>query len=287
MHLLLLPLLLAAIDTDTFSGKVIGVIDGDSIVVSRDKKQIEIRLLEIDCPEYDQAFGPQAKKRTAELCLGKTVTVKSTGKDDYDRTLAHVFLPNGKELNRELVNAGLAWWYRKYSKDASLGKLEANAKRDRRGIWSDKDAVAPWDWRAAQRAKSDVPLSNVKVVPNGIEIVALLPNPKGVDAGNEQVTIANSTNEPLNLRGWKLVDRADNEFALRGMVAAKKSLVVTMTESTMPLNNNGDEILLIDAQNVVRSQVRYTSDQVRSGVTLLADMLGVRTGDRGTKKQKK
>jgi endonuclease YncB( thermonuclease family) len=286
MYLLLLPLLLVATEAETFTGKVITVIDGDSIVVSRDKQQIEIRLLEIDCPEYDQAFGSQAKKRTAELCLGKTVTVKSTGKDDYDRILSHVFLPNGKELNRELVRAGLAWWYRKYSKDESLGKLEASAKKDRRGLWSDKEAVAPWDWRAAQRAEADVPISNIKVVPNGIKIVALLPNPKGLDAGNEQVTIANSRNDSLILRGWKLVDRAGNEFALAGTVAAKKSLVLTMTESTMPLNNNGDEILLIDAQKVVRSQVWYTKDQVRSGVTLLSAALNVRMGNRGTKKEK-
>ena len=287
MYLLLLPLLLAAIDADTFTGKVIAVIDGDSIVVARDNKQIEIRLLEIDCPEFDQAFGPRAKKRTSELCLGKTVTVKATGKDDYDRTLSHVILPNGKELNRELVNAGLAWWYRKYSKDKSLGKLEANAKRDRRGLWSDKESIAPWDWRAAKRAESDVPISKIKVVPNGIKIVALLPNPKGVDAGREQVTIANSTNEPLNLRGWKLVDRANNEFALAGKVAAKKSLVVTMTESTMPLNNNGDEVLLLDAKKVVRSQVWYTADQVRSGVTLLAEVLGLRIEYRRSKERKK
>ena len=87
-----------------------------------------------------------------------------------------MILPDGKELNRELVQAGLAWWYRKYSDDKSLGKLEADAKKNRRGLWSDKNPVAPWDWRAAQRAKSDVPLSNIKVVP------------KGMDAGREQVT---------------------------------------------------------------------------------------------------
>ncbi len=42
--------------------------------------------------------------------------------------------------------------------------------------------------------------SDVKVMPNGVVIVALLPNPKGQDAGNEQVTIANSTSSPFELR---------------------------------------------------------------------------------------
>jgi hypothetical protein len=246
MHLLLLPLLFVVIDTDTFTGKVVAVKDGDSIVVLRDKEEVVIRLLDIDCPELSQAFGRQAKKQTSDLCFGKTVTIKANGKDRYDRTLAHVILPGGKELNRELVASGLAWWYRKYSDDESLGKLEA----------------------AAKRAKSDVPISAIKVVANGVRIIALLPNPQGTDAGNEQVTIANSTNELVNLQGWKLIDRAGNQFPLAGKVDPGKSLVVTMTEATMPLNNNGDEVLLIDADGIGRSRVTYSESQVRAGVTL-------------------
>ena len=237
----------------------------------RGKEQIDIRLLDIDCPELAQAFGRQAKKQTSDLCFGKTVTVKATGKDRYDRTLAHVILPNGKELNRELVRSGLAWWYRKYSDDESLGKLEADAKKSKRGLWAAQKPVAPWAWRAAKRAKSDVPISSIKVVPNGIRIIALLPNPNGTDAGHEQVTIANTRDDfdyPLSLKGWRLVDKAGNEFPLVGTLDPGKPLIVTMTESTMPLNNNGDEVLLIDAEGVGRSRVSYVESQVRSGVTL-------------------
>jgi endonuclease YncB( thermonuclease family) len=66
MHVILLTLLVGAVDTDTFTGKVIAVKDGDSIVVLRDKKQITIRLQDIDCPELAQA-------QTSDLCFGKTV----------------------------------------------------------------------------------------------------------------------------------------------------------------------------------------------------------------------
>ena len=239
----------------------------------RDKDQIEIRLLDIDCPELAQAFGRQAKKQTSDLCFGKSVTVKANGKDRYDRTLAHVILPNGKQLNRELVKAGLAWWYRKYSDDQSLGKLEADAKKSKRGLWTDVKPVAPWDWRAAQRAKSNVPISNIKVVPNGVSIIALLPNPKGTDAGGEQVTIAKAWgSSSVNLDGWKLIDKAGNVFPLAGKLDSKKPLIVTMTESTMPLNNNGDEVVLIDAEGVGRSRVSYVESQVRSGVTLRLEL---------------
>ena len=268
MHLILLSLLMGAIDADTFSGKVIAVKDGDSIVVLRDKEQITIRLQDIDCPELAQAFGRQAKKQTSDLCFGKTVSVNATGKDQYDRTLAHVILPDGKELNRELVQAGFAWWYRKYSKDKSLGELEADAKKNRRGLWADQKPVAPWDWRAARREKTNVRSNDIKIVPNGVKIVALLPNPQGTDAGNEQVTIWNATNKSVKLQGWKLIDKAGNVFLLAGTVEPGKHLIVTMTDATMPLNNNGDDVVLVDPDGVGRSKVSYEADQVRPGVTL-------------------
>jgi micrococcal nuclease len=77
MHIILLALLIGAVDADTFSGKVIAVKDGDSIVVLRDKEQIAIRLQDIDCPELSQAFGRQAKKQTPDLCCGQTVSVNA------------------------------------------------------------------------------------------------------------------------------------------------------------------------------------------------------------------
>ena len=254
--------------TNTFNGKVIKVKDGDSIVVLRDKEQIEVRLRDIDCPELAQSFGRQAKKLVADLCLGETVTVQADGKDKYDRTLAHIILADGNELNRELVRRGYAWWYRKYSKDETLGGLEASARKNKIGLRADVKPVAPWDWRAARRAKSDVVPSEVKVVPNGVAIVALLPNPNGTDAGHEQITIGNSTGEIVKLDGWKLIDKAGNVYLLSGRVEAGKSLVVTMTEATMPLNNNGDTVALIGPDGVGRSRVSYLGSQARSGAVI-------------------
>jgi endonuclease YncB( thermonuclease family) len=40
-----------------FEGKVIGVLDGDTIEVLHEKKTERIRLYGIDCPEKGQAFG--------------------------------------------------------------------------------------------------------------------------------------------------------------------------------------------------------------------------------------
>lgn len=48
-------------------------------------------------------------------------------------------------LNLELVKAGLAWWYAHYAKhDSRLADAEAEARKGRRGLWSDPNPVPPW-----------------------------------------------------------------------------------------------------------------------------------------------
>ena len=73
------------------------------------------------------------------------------GLDKYGRTLGDVILTDGQNVNRELVKAGLAWWYRKYSKDQSLGELETQARQAKLGLWADKDPIPPWEWRHMKR----------------------------------------------------------------------------------------------------------------------------------------
>jgi len=134
----------------TFSGKVVGVIDGDTISVMRDGKAAKVRLHGIDCPESSQAFGQRAKQFASDYCFGKIVRVRSrsTGIDKYGRLLGEVFTSEKLSLNHALVQAGLAWWYRQYApKDRELEALEKQARAAERGLWSEKEPTAPWDYR--------------------------------------------------------------------------------------------------------------------------------------------
>jgi endonuclease YncB( thermonuclease family) len=131
-----------------FMGKVVGVIDGDSIRVMHEGKAEQIRLLGIDCPEKRQLFGTKAKQYTSELAFGQDVTVYGDRRDRYGRRLAEVLLPDGRSLNQELVTAGLAWWFRKYSKDPRLGELERQALVAKRGLWAEPKPVPPWERRS-------------------------------------------------------------------------------------------------------------------------------------------
>lgn len=137
---------------ETFTGKVVAVKDGDTVEVLRGGKAVRVRLYGVDCPEKDQAFGQSAKKFTSERVFGKSVTVRVKDTDRYGRTVAEVLLEGGRTLNRELVAAGLAWWYQRYAPDDQvLAKLEAEAREAQRGLWSQAKAVAPWLFRRKPR----------------------------------------------------------------------------------------------------------------------------------------
>lgn len=145
---LLLPALAFA---SSFSGKVVGISDGDTISVMRDGKAVKVRLAGIDCPERKQPFGTKAKQFTSDMAFAKIVTVEVKDVDRFQRIVGEVILPDGRSLNRELVKVGLAWWYRKYSKDETLGRLEEAARSGKEGLWGDRHPIPPWEFRKQKK----------------------------------------------------------------------------------------------------------------------------------------
>ncbi len=133
--------------TTSFTAKVIGIKDGDTIEVLYQGKSETIRLLDIDCPEKKQAFGQKAKQFTSDLCFGKEVRIERNEKPDrYQRTLATVFV--GKiNINEALVSAGLAWHFKQYSNNKTLARLESIAIKKKVGLWADHNPNPPWDYR--------------------------------------------------------------------------------------------------------------------------------------------
>jgi len=111
---------------------------------------VQVRLLGIDCPEQGQRFGKSAKQFTSEMVSRRIVTVRTIGINRQGHTVGDVILPDGAVLNRELVKAGMAWRYRKYSIDPVLMNLEAEALAAKRGLWADPAPIAPWEWRNKQ-----------------------------------------------------------------------------------------------------------------------------------------
>jgi hypothetical protein len=102
-----------------------------------------------------------------------------------------------------------------------------------------------------------------------MRILSLLPNPEGQHDGREQVTLRNETAEDVNLTGWMLRDRAGNRFVLTCSIPAQQPLTITMREFSMPLNNSGDDVSLLDPQSQVRHHVGYTAAQAASGAVVI------------------
>ena len=117
VHAVFLLCLTCAPALADFSGPVVSVLDGDTIEVLNGHHTERIRLNDIDCSEKGQAYGQKAKHAASDLAFGKEVTVQTHGHDKYKRIIGDVILPDGVNLNQELVKQaqGWCWWYRKYA----------------------------------------------------------------------------------------------------------------------------------------------------------------------------
>jgi len=129
-----------------FSAKVIGVKDGDTIEVLYKNKPIIIRLEHIDTPEKKQAYGTKAKQFVSDKVFSKKVKIVNKGKWHWDRLIAEVYFRK-ENINKILVQNGLAMHFKKYSKDKEYDEIEKEAKNNKIGMWSLPNVIAPWDFR--------------------------------------------------------------------------------------------------------------------------------------------
>lgn len=135
-----------------FSGKVIAVLDGDTIEVMHDGKAERVRLNGIDAPEKSQPFGQASKRFASDKLYGNVVKVVATEKDKYGRTIADVYI--GSEwFNLSSVSNGYAWHYKQYSDNKELAEAEAVAKSAKLGLWEDKNPIAPWLYRKSKKTE--------------------------------------------------------------------------------------------------------------------------------------
>lgn len=133
--------------SDEITGTVVSVHDGDTIrVLTSEKRQIKVRLFEIDAPEMNQSFGKKSKNKLSDLIFKKTVKVVFTEKDQFGRTLGTVFL-DSLNINEEMIRTGFVWVYKRYSKKKNLKDLQDEAKKNKLGLWSEPNPTPPWEFR--------------------------------------------------------------------------------------------------------------------------------------------
>jgi len=153
--LVLIGLLLAAgVAAEPRSGRVERVYDGDTLVVAGIG---EVRLVGIDAPEHAASerdayylrrgiaaatlrrVAARAKSYVQQQAHAKLVRLEpgSAGRDRYGRLLAYVYLPDGRLLNRLLLDEGLAVVYRRFdfAQKPDFLAAEAQARQRGAGLW--------------------------------------------------------------------------------------------------------------------------------------------------------
>ena len=147
-------LISSTVQATEYKGKVIAVLDGDTVKIRISKtEKIKVRLAQIDAPEKAQAFGMRSKKALSKLISGEVVRVVEEDVDRYGRIVGRIY--HGKrDINAVMVKKGMAWVYRKYSKDQSLIRMERQAKTAKKGLWKDNNPLEPWEFRKPKRKKA-------------------------------------------------------------------------------------------------------------------------------------
>lgn len=127
--------------------RVVGVTDGDTVTcLTSEKRQIKVRLAQIDAPEKGQPFGQRSKQTLSDFVFQKDVVLKSDGADRYGRTIATIYVA-GRDVNLLMLKRGMAWVYDRYAHDESYFAAHKASRLNRVGLWADPSPMPPQEWR--------------------------------------------------------------------------------------------------------------------------------------------
>ena len=143
-----------------YPASVTHVHDGDTIrATDANGRNQRIRLANIDAPETSQAHGIASRDALRQMLNGQRINVEVVETDRYGRQVARITL-NGKDINLAQLANGNAWHYRQYARRNQspqeyqrYATAEAQAQQQRKGLWANKNPLAPWQYRQAQRGQ--------------------------------------------------------------------------------------------------------------------------------------
>lgn len=154
---------------ETFDARIIAVMDGDTVYAQSGGFRAKIRLVNIDAPEKNQAYGEQSAESLRSLVAGKIVKIESRAVDKFGRTLA-VISVGGINVNQEQVRRGMAWAYTRSREGSTYAGLQNEAQHAKRGLWRKANPQQPWQWRKLHpREYSGIPRSHTAKTPSQIQ----------------------------------------------------------------------------------------------------------------------
>ncbi|MEZ5175804.1 MAG: lamin tail domain-containing protein [Acidimicrobiia bacterium] len=203
-------------------GTVLDVTDGDTIRVLVDGAEVDVRLVGINAPEFDECWGPESTAYLMSLVQGSEVLLIE-GADDVDsfgRLLRHVYLetPTPLHVNADLVATGHAVALHDGSDGAAtLKALEARAFQSGYGMWG---TYACGDKEGVAADRPVIRVSDLAFDPEG-------PDASALDA--EYITVVNEGYDIVPMAGWTLRDESSsNRFVFPPGVALEPGQSVTV-----------------------------------------------------------
>jgi endonuclease YncB( thermonuclease family) len=97
----------ATVNAASLYGKVIEVNSGDVITIFNLNRPVRVKLLGVDAPEMNQAFGDVAKKHLSDLVFDKAVLVQYSGISS-DSSLTGRVLLNDADIGAQMIRA-IVW----------------------------------------------------------------------------------------------------------------------------------------------------------------------------------
>lgn len=130
--------------------KILKVVDGDTIDIDLNGLKERVRLIGINTPEVVdprkpvECFGKEASEKAKSVLSGKSVFIENDGsqqnRDKYDRLLRYIYLEDGTNFNKMMIEEGFAYEYTydlpyKYQKE--FKKAQIMAEGSKKGLWAD------------------------------------------------------------------------------------------------------------------------------------------------------
>lgn len=117
-----------------------------------------IRFACIDAPELKQEFGTASRDYLRSLLKGKEVKIHRLSSDRFSRTIALLYVKNGKEwqaLQLLQIKTGTVWANEKYKSDCpiwpAIDREFQKAQHTRTGLFKKSNPIPPWQWRGQNR----------------------------------------------------------------------------------------------------------------------------------------
>lgn len=252
------------------TGTVTSVTDGDTVTMTIDGVETEVRLLGINAPEMDECWGPEAGSALTDLVLGREVQLTSGAEDvdSFGRSLRFLFLEDGDDVelvNERMVADGDAVAIQNGNEYAEAMKAdEARAYQSGKGMWG---TVVCGDTEATTVDRPVIRVSDVVFDPPG-------PDDDALD--QEYVTVVNEGYGRVAIGDWVLRDESSsNRFTYpSGTVLAVGESITVVTgceggpadslhwcNDTPVWSNTGDTVIVSDSEGNAVIWYTYEGDE--------------------------